>query len=324
MIKRLRAGGIIANYRCPAACGHCMYGSSPEAEPGYINEETALRVCARLRQLGCRGLHIGGGEPFLNVDGLIALIHAITESGIAIDYIETNAAWVTKDEERNIDILRRVLKAGGDTVMVSADPFHVGFIPFWKPKTLISLLRKTGAPHFIWQERYLPLLSRLDENRTYNGNELKQQCGYDVLARAAEEYGMGFNGRALNLIRPAAKKRQAGSFIQNAPCGGLLNAGHFHADFLGRYVPPGCTGMGILVEDLGRALNAAEYPVLSRLYEGGTASLFNYALEKNYKPQADGYASQCDLCFSIRKYLSLNFSETHPDLTPGMFYRQDF
>ena len=57
-------------------------------ESGYIDESTAARLCEHLRRLGCRSLHIGGGEPFLNVAGLIALIKTILSSGISIDYIE--------------------------------------------------------------------------------------------------------------------------------------------------------------------------------------------------------------------------------------------
>ncbi len=32
-INKLSSGGMIANYKCPAACGHCMYGCSPDAQP---------------------------------------------------------------------------------------------------------------------------------------------------------------------------------------------------------------------------------------------------------------------------------------------------
>ena len=128
-IRRLYSGGIIANYQCPAACGHCLYGCSPEAQPGYIDEATAARLCEALRRMGCRGLHIGGGEPFLNVEGLAGLVKAINGSGIGLDYIETNAAWITDDDERNRRILSDVANAGGGCIMVSADPFHVEFVP---------------------------------------------------------------------------------------------------------------------------------------------------------------------------------------------------
>jgi len=123
-IQRLSSGGIIANYRCPAACGHCLYGCSPQAEHGYMDEATAIKVCENLRRLGCRGVHIGGGEPFLSPDGLVDLIRIIRGGGLQLDYIETNAAWITEDNDNNRRILSSVVNAGGNCIMVSADPFH--------------------------------------------------------------------------------------------------------------------------------------------------------------------------------------------------------
>ena len=95
-ISRLSSGGLIANYKCPASCGHCLYGCSPNAEAGYIDEDTAVKLCEKLRRLGCRSLHIGGGEPFLDVSRLVKLIKAIIGSGISIDYL--NAICVSVSE----------------------------------------------------------------------------------------------------------------------------------------------------------------------------------------------------------------------------------
>ena len=321
-IDRLSSGGIIANYRCPAACGHCLYGCSPSAQPGYMDGATAAALCGRLRRLGCRGLHIGGGEPFLDVEGLIGLVGAIHNSGIGLDYIETNAAWVTDDDVRSRRILSGVASAGGDCIMVSADPFHVEFIPFWKSKRLLRLLREMGISHFIWQERYWPLLERLDPQKTYDAQALMDVFGYDVQRRCAEEYGMRFHGRALNLLRQSGRKMPVAPLP--GPCAELRSTGHFHVDYLGRYIPPGCTGMGILLDDVGKALDPSRYPVLSRLYAQGLRGLLPYAQERGYKLADDGYVSKCELCFDIRKHLISTDKKAHPDLTPESFYRQDF
>jgi len=267
-IKRLSSGGIIANYQCPAACGHCLYGCSPAAQPGYIDEPMAAKLCGQLRRLGCQGLHIGGGEPFLNIKGLIGLIKAIRGSGISLEYIETNAAWITGDE------------------------------------------------------RYLPLLGRLDPGKTYDGQALKEVFGYDVQWQCAQEYGMRFGGRALNLLRKYGERKPITP--PSKPCSELQNTGHFHVDYLGRYIPPGCTGMGILLEDLGNELDPASYPVLSRLYKQGLGGLLEHAQELGYVLNPGGYVSKCELCFDIRKYLVSADRRGHPDLTPERFYMQDF
>ncbi len=94
-VNRLRHGGIMANYQCTAACRHCLYACSPERTGGYITEDMAKEVCGLLREGGCRSVHIGGGEPFLDFDGLLALVEAATGAGISVEYIETNAYWAT-------------------------------------------------------------------------------------------------------------------------------------------------------------------------------------------------------------------------------------
>ena len=287
-----------------------------------MDEATAEKVCGRLSQLGCHSVHIGGGEPFLNVDGLIVLIKTIYTSGLSLDYIETNAAWITDDDHRNKRILSDVVNAGGDCIMVSADPFHIEFIPFWKPDKLIQLLRETGTQHFIWQERYLPMLRKLDPKKTYKSDELKMALGYDAAFECTREYGMRFNGRALNLQRKYSEKKPIEKLLETCP--EVYNTNHFHADYLGRYVPPGCTGIGIGLDDLGKSPDPEKYPVISRLFDGGVRNLFEYALDLGYVPEPDGYCSKCELCFSIRKYLINSNWEAYPDLMPGSYYKQDY
>jgi len=324
--KTLSSGGIIANYRCPAACGHCLYGSSPTAEPGYITEETAFRICLKLRSLGCSGVHIGGGEPFLNVKGLVGLIKAILSSGLELDYIETNAAWITGKFERDKAVLEEVIEAGDEiaTIMVSADPFHVAFVPFWKNITLINMLQEIGASYFVWQQRYLPILSKLDKTKTYTPDELKQALGYDAIAECAKEYGMSFNGRALNIVRKTAARKPVEHFLSGKPCREILNSNHFHVDFLEIYVPPSCTGMGVLIEDIDKPLDSGKYPVVSELCSNGLEGLYNFAVTEGFVPSSEGYASKCDVCFSARKYLATEKPGRCGDLTPNGFYLQDY
>ncbi|MCL1878903.1 MAG: hypothetical protein FWF80_08590 [Defluviitaleaceae bacterium] len=321
-IKNLSSGGIIANYKCPAACGHCLYGCSPDSDAGYIDEGTAANICKHLRRLGCRSLHIGGGEPFLSTDGLITLAKTIIKSGLHLDYIETNAAWITDDDDRNRQILTAVVNAGGEHIMVSADPFHVEFIPFWKPQKLVNLLRSMGIPHFIWQDRYFPLLEKLDPQKKYNPKELQDALGYDVIKKCAQEYGMKFNGRAFNLLRKFGSKKPVEDLL--APCPELRDTSHFHADLFGRYVPPGCIGVGIRIEDVGAELDPSQYPALPKLFEGGTSALLEYAQNLGYETEPTGYFSKCELCFSIRKYLITHHEQMHPDLHPKSFYLQDY
>ena len=113
----------MANYKCTAACRHCLYACSPERSGGYISKAAAEEISGLLREGGCRSVHIGGGEPFLDFDGLITLVQIVTNAGIAVEYVETNAFWAT-DEHLIEQHLQALLRAGAHTLCISLDPFH--------------------------------------------------------------------------------------------------------------------------------------------------------------------------------------------------------
>ena len=69
-IKRLISGGIITNYFCTSTCRHCLYNCGPHWEKKYIDRHVAKENLRIVRSLGCRSVHIGGGEPLLRPDHL--------------------------------------------------------------------------------------------------------------------------------------------------------------------------------------------------------------------------------------------------------------
>ena len=81
--------------------------------------------------------------------------------------------------------------------------------------------------------------------------------------------------------------------------------------------------MGILIEDMGSCLDSKKYPIISRLYEGGVNSLFEFAKGLGFI-EADGYVSKCELCFDIRKFIANKDQNAFFDLTPKSFYMQDY
>ena len=91
IIKRLIHGGIMVNYRCNAACRHCLYACSPSRRAGFVSHKKIEEICHLLKQGNIGSVHIGGGEPFLDFQGLIMVIKSLAKAGIRLDYIETNA-----------------------------------------------------------------------------------------------------------------------------------------------------------------------------------------------------------------------------------------
>ena len=324
MICGLSAGGLILTYRCNAACRHCLYKSSPRRDGAYMNPETLRGMLRKAASLGCRSFHLGGGEPFLDFDGLLAVVEVMAEEGIAVDYLETNAGWFEEAPEARRRI-RELAAAGVGTVMVSLCPFHVEFVPLAKAEGVISACRDAGTGCFVWQEQYRRELSRLDPQRVHGPSELREAFGEDYVLGAAERFGLTLNGRALRTFAPALRKKSVEEILQENPggCGELLRTGHFHLDPSGAYVPPGCVGFVLRVDDLGAPLNEEAYRRFLTAARDGIAGLLGLAAdEAGFAPDAEGYVSKCHLCEDIRRALVAAAGESGaiPDLGPAEFY----
>jgi len=310
--ERLHHGGIMANYRCTAACRHCLYSCSPTRTDGYINEETAKIVCELLRIGGCRSIHIGGGEPFLDFDGLLTIVRTVTRSGIRVEYIETNAFWA-EDSDRTERYLRDLAQSGADTLCISLDPFHVEYVPVALPLSLAGSCQRIGFGFFLWQDKYLGIMSQLDKRKTYNRTELEELISPGYICETSRSYGLHMGGRAINIETECSTLRPVDEIINDLPCRGLLSGNHFHVDMYGRYIPPGCTGIAIPLDEAVHGISEGNYTVFESLLHGGTAALIQYAKELGFVPDPRGYTSRCALCIFIRSWLSENTSHAELD-----------
>lgn len=311
--------GIIMNYVCTAECRHCMFASAPDCPKDYISAETADRLASLLHEAGTASVHIGGGEPFMNFRALCGLIEALNRHDVGVDYIETNAFWCSDDDfirER----LNKLKSLGVTTIMVSVDPFHIEYVPLERPLKLCSLMNECGFDYFIWQERYLRKLRRLDRTRTYTKEELQQALGKNYITETASEYGLGMNGRALAIAGDIYANRPAEELAASAPCKSLLDVCHCHLDLYGNIVPSGCPGLAADARDyLEERISPEKYPVMARLLSGGTKALYAYALEKGFVPAAEGYPTRCAFCYAMREFL--NRAAPSADLGPDCFYK---
>jgi len=290
-------GGVMVNYRCNAACRHCLYSCSPARNDGYVNEEAAEKICHVLRKGGCRSVHIGGGEPFLNFDGLLVMIRALNRAGIRLEYIETNAFWAA-DFSKSREYLEKLLSEGADTLCISIDPFHAEFVPYGAPLTLAKLCDKAGMGYFLWKQEFLSKLSHFDPQKTH-------VLSPDSIYPTAMRYGIGFGGRAVNIELQSGALHPAQTFVaNNVPCKNLLSTGHFHVDMDCYFIPPGCTGIRIPLEEVIADISKGKYPVFDALYYSGISGLFELALQHGFSPDERGYPSKCNLCFFMRKFLS--------------------
>ena len=324
-INNLQSGGLMTNYYCSSACAHCLYRCSPKWPKDYIDEENARQNFATIRRLGCQSVHIGGGEPLLRPEALGRILEIAAESGVSIDYVETNSSWFRNEQEAST-ILESLARKGLGTLLISISPFHNEFIPFYKIKGVITACRRTGISIFPWVSDFIDDLSAFDERKTHSLVEYEKRFGSRYIASLPQRYWISAGGRALETFGKFSRLQPASRIMADNRwgCAELAEVGHFHLDLYGNYIPGLCSGLSIHRGDLGKALDPDEYPIISRLYSGGIAKFIKYAAENyGYKPSPNGYSSKCALCYDTRRFLVLERQLDSKELQPQRHYTLD-
>ena len=322
-IKRLISGGLIANYYCTACCRHCLYNCGPDWPKEYITADAAEINFQTIKSLGCDAVHIGGGEPLLRPDALMAVLDAAARTGMQIDYVETNSSWY-RDSDSTAQVLARLKKHGLHTLLISISPFHNEHIPFAKVTRVMTAARRTGIRLFPWIDGFVPDLTALDPRQTHSLSELETHWGPDYLLQVLRRYWVHLGGRALNTFRNVLPEK---SLTQVQDEGGsscaaeLSDTRHFHLDLFGNYIPGLCAGLAISREDLGYPLGDNTYPLLRRLYTQGIRGFYQWARDHyDFQPARRGYINKCDLCTEIRTHLVQLAAEEFTELRPLEFY----
>jgi hypothetical protein len=320
-IKRLISGGLITNYFCTSQCRHCLYACSPRWPKTYIDKDIARECLTAIRRCGCVSIHIGGGEPFLNPNGLKAVMQTARETGIRVEYIETNSSWY-RGEAEAVDLLTNLADLGLSTLLVSISPFHNEYIPFYKVKGVMAACRTAGIQIFPWVADFIRDIDSFDDRCIHGLGEYRDAFGDDYLHRIPGRYWIHFGGRALSAFSEILPKRSIEDVLGTSTggCTELADVSHFHVDLFGNYIPGLCSGLSLSVEDLGKAVTAGQYPILHVLATDGILGLLMLAAERFGYDSRPHYVSKCDLCLDIRKHLVINRDVDSPDLWPRGFY----
>jgi hypothetical protein len=322
-LDRLHAGGLITNYGCSSACAHCVYRSSPRRDHAYITPAQADANIRAVRRLGCRTLHIGGGEPFLDVAALLEVLRVAQANRVGIEYIETNASWF-RAEDQTVDLLRQLQGLGCQTLLVSIDPFHNAFIPFRKVKGLMAACQRAGTSVFPWRMEFFDEMDHFDDQCTHDLDEYERAYGPDYLASLERRYGVNLGGRALATFSACHPQQPLARILEEGrrPCSILSNGSHFHTDLYGDFIPTKCPGLAVAIADLGMPLAPSRYPSLVRLYSGGPSALYEQAVGFGFVARAT-YTLPCELCDHVRTFLAARAPTSFPDLRPAGFYTVD-
>ncbi len=323
MIKKLRSGGLITNYFCSSSCGHCLYKCSPAWEKRYIDTDTVEKNFRVIHALGCRSVHIGGGEPLLRPEKLDAVLGVASRVGVSVEYVETNSSWF-KDMASATALLSRLRAKGLNTLLVSISPFHNEQIPFSRVQGVIEAARQAGVSVFPWITDFISDLSRFDPLQSHSLEEYRQVFGENYLMQILRCYWIHLGGRALETFRPLLGNKTRQQILAENPAGcavELADTSHFHIDLFGNYIPGLCSGLAIFRDDLGTPLSKGKYPILLDLFHNGIQGLFEFAADNfEFSPQRENYINKCDLCTEIRKHLVINDYNKSNELQPREFY----
>ncbi len=320
-IRRLVSGGLIVNYRCTASCGHCLYACSPRRETGYMSRETAGKVLRVIREMGCRSVHVGGGEPFLDTKALGGVLDTARECGVRVEYVETNCFWARSIEDA-VARLEPLLDHGLGTILVSVDPFHSASVPLCRVENAVAACESLGMQSFPWQMEFAPDIRRLGAETTHPMSEFESAFGQGYTLNVMERYGMTFGGRIVETLAGRLPRRPASAVVTTgSPCARLSDTSHFHVDLHGLYIPGLCTGLAIRLEDLSAPGDACR--LVNMLCQGGIAALHGWACrEHGFEPDPAGYMNACHLCLDIRSFLAHSAGAACPELAPAGFYRE--
>ncbi len=324
-IRRLVSGGLITNYFCTSRCRHCLYHCSPNREKAFIDPETAEKCFLRVLEMGCRSMHIGGGEPMLRPAHLEKVLEVAYRVGMKIDYVETNSSWY-KDSESAAHILERLQARGLGTLLISISPFHNEFIPFSKVKGVIDAGRKAKMELFPWINDFYKDLSAFEPDTPHTFEEYSEKFGKDYLASTLGRYWIHMGGRAIETFRKILPGSSLQRILDDNPgsCKSeLSDTSHFHVDLFGKYIPGLCSGIGVEIKDLGKPFPKEKYPVLTTLASSGIRGLHDMAMnEFGYQPERNFYLNKCDLCTRIRKFFVTTNAQSFKELVPFNFYSE--
>jgi len=129
-IPPFTSGGLILSYKCSSSCRHCIYASTPRWKD-WMTEQDIEHFLAQIKHFAPHqhGLHLAGGEPFINFDLTLRTVELCIEYDVPLQYVETNAFWC-EDDDLTAYQLNMLRESGLPAILISVSPFHNEFIPF--------------------------------------------------------------------------------------------------------------------------------------------------------------------------------------------------
>ncbi|MCX7913339.1 MAG: 4Fe-4S cluster-binding domain-containing protein [Thermodesulfovibrionales bacterium] len=330
--------GLILSYRCSAACKHCIYACSPKWNSDWISEDALHGIFQQLsgklmpdtygpNSTGLNaGLHFTGGEPFLNFDLLCKAVELAEKYKIPSTFVETNCFWAI-DEKTTKEKLQTLKKKGLKGIMISVNPFYLEYVPFERTDRAIKIsLDIFGRNVMVYQVEYYKRFKQWGFKGIVSLERYLSLESRENFLRNVEFFPTGRVPYKLrDLLKDFYPPQPPRYFFKERCLTPFLRNWHNHVDNYCNFIPGFCSGITFgdcrqLDRLLKEGIDINRFPILGFLMEDDLEGLYDFAKDKGFREDSEGYISKCHLCIELRKYLAFNYN--FEELRPLEFYRQ--
>jgi hypothetical protein len=311
-----------------------MYFCSPKWDNFWINDKDLEAILEKLsgsivsspygpENVSLNyGLHITGGEPFLNYNLLLKSIQIANEFQIPSLFVETNCYWC-RNEESTKKTLNELKNIGLKGILISVNPFILEHVPFERTERAIRISKDIfGNNVIVYQKYYYHQFKSLEIKEKLSIEEYLKQIDINKLQKHVELFKMG---RTVYNLQNLYEKYPPHYFFDENCTPELVRPWHNHFDNYGNYMPGYCGGLSWgkirnLDSLCNEGIDLEEFPILKSLILGNLKDLHSFAVENfNYQDLTDGYISKCHLCLDIRRKIALE-TDKIKELNPREFY----
>lgn len=327
-IPPFTSGGLILSYKCSSSCRHCIYASTPRWKD-WVTEQDLKHYLDQIRQFAPnqQGLHLAGGEPFLNFDLTLRAVEFCIEYGVPLQYVETSASWC-EDDDLTAYKLNLLRESGLPAILISVSPFHNEFIPFERADRAINIAREIYGPYnvLIYTSYFYEQLQDYNPQTKNPFNRYLNTMGHERAAQSfVEHYGLIPCGRAASKLNFLYQKQPAEAFFNNNCLAEFTNPEHIHIDPYGNYIVSFCAGISLgdahQLGDIFEGIELQDRPILEILANSGVEGLLKLAQDQfDFQVSPEGYIAKCHLCQDIRTHI-VRVTDQFDELKPIEFYR---
>ena len=341
--------GLMLTFRCDARCQFCAYNAgqhwtrfAPSSElddllagvrelweeEGIDGMEPNAIWYERRAHNKREGVHITGGEPFLDFELTLQSIRLVVAHGLHLQFVQTNGKWITSEEVAREKFIR-MKEAGARGIYFSRTPFHAEYVA----NECIRIGMRVGEEVFgegnvhIRQEQFMDLLAEVGpEDKPVRLSRYIEHFGLEEFRRQMTElYGLTLHGRAAKTVEFMFPRVPLEDLLGQHCREELLNSRHAHITPRGEYIPFSCTGFtygrpGRDLVGFYESFDIHRFPVVRALCSEGVGALVEIGRAHGFEPRPEGYPHKCVLCLDVREHLWAGTRKDFPELGPPEFY----